>query len=36
LGRVPAGLASRAIRFTFDEQNPAVGRRGPGPGRVAD
>ena len=35
-GRVPAVLASRAIRFTFDEQNPAVGRRGPGPGHVAD
>ncbi|MFZ5889813.1 MAG: energy transducer TonB family protein [Myxococcota bacterium] len=35
-GRVPAALASRAIRFTFDERNPAVGRRGPGPGHVAD
>jgi TonB family protein len=35
-GRIPAALASRAIRFTFDEQNPAVGRRGPGPGHVAD
>lgn len=35
-GRIPAGLAARAIRFTFDEQNPAVGRRGPGPGHVAD
>ncbi|MGC4089559.1 MAG: TonB family protein [Polyangiaceae bacterium] len=33
---VPPVLSGRTIRFTYDERNPAVGRRGPGPGHVAD
>jgi TonB family protein len=36
-GRIPALLGPSAVfRVSYDSRNPAVGRSGPGPGRLAD
>ena len=36
-GRVPPALGASAVfRISYDSRNPAVGRSGPGPGRVSN